>query len=230
MPLLTLAYKQFAFPCRLFTTFMGYFYIAMQKFLYSVVFILLLCTQLLSTTGCKKEYSFEGAAIDTTTIPTDTIPLPVDSTTSMDYKFPFCDSCKNMEGYNLWKWNYKTGNSFLCGNITAAVISPDRDAFTFFGPSACSLDTGVIFTVYLDDIKLNKDLSDITISKVLFYYYDNVSRNDIFTAEKYMMMTLTIDSYDYATGIAKGRFYGAADRKDAAIALIEDGKYEVQFK
>ena len=44
------------------------------------------------------------------------------------------------------------------------------------------------------------------------------------------MMTLTIDSYDYATGIAKGRFYGAADRKNATVALIEDGKYEVQFK
>ncbi len=201
----------------------------MQKIIHSILFILLLCMQLSGTTGCIKEYSFEGAAVDTTAIPNDTIPQPVDSATNAGYQFPFCDSCKNIAEYSFMKWSYKTGNSILCGNITAAIPSPERNAFTFFGPSACSRDTGIIFTVYLNDIKLNKDLSNITINKVFFYYYDNVSQNDIFISENYMMMTITIDSYDYATGIAKGRFYGITNRKDTAIALIEDGKYEVQF-
>lgn len=202
----------------------------MQKILYSVLIILLLCTQLPGTMGCIKEYSFEGAVVDTTIIPTDTIPLPVDSTTNMEYEFPVCDSCKNIEGYNLGKWSYKTGKSVLCGNITAAIRSPDSSAFTFFGPSACSLDTGVIFTVYLDENKLNKDLSNIGSSKVIFYYYDNVSHKDIFTSENYAMITVTIDSYNHATGIARGRFYGITIRKDASAATIEDGKYEVKFK
>src|SRR5204863_5277369 len=109
----------------------------------SFAFILVPQILLILAVGCKKDYSCEGCH-STTTI--DSIALSVSPGT-----FPQCSLCHPADELLLSTWNFKTRNSFLCGIVSAAGagIDPEKKAFTFFGPSACSIDTGLVMTVYL---------------------------------------------------------------------------------
>src|SRR5215203_428684 len=139
-----------------------------RKLLYIIPACVLLF-QLLSYQSCVKEYSYEGSPVDT--IPAhDSIP---DDTTVNKFVFPYCSGCDGKDDYIFGTWNFKYDTSFFCGNITRAIIEPEhRMAFTFFGPSACSTDTGLIMTVYLD-APLNADASNILVHHVIFQYYNN---------------------------------------------------------
>src|SRR5687767_3572553 len=81
--------------------------------------------------GCIKEYSLEGGLIN------DTIAVP-DTTVRPKISFPSCAGCRNMDDFILTGWNFKYDTFLLCGSVTDAVITPERNGFTFFGPSACS--------------------------------------------------------------------------------------------
>src|SRR6516162_1964616 len=122
-------------------------------FLLSCLFILTL-----QNTGCVKEYSFEGAPHDT--IPADTIPIDtLDTTvTTPVIVFPQCASCKGINQVALGHWSFKIGDTYLCGSFTSSGFFSglSKMNFTFFGPSACSVDTGIVVSVYLQ-VPLDQD-------------------------------------------------------------------------
>jgi hypothetical protein len=188
--------------------------------------ILLVCMFMLIIAGCSKEYSYEGGEI--TELPTDSIP-GTDTIIDDTIKFPVCDACKEMAEPILSTWSFKYGTSFLCGNITSAILSPDRTAFTFFGPSACSLDTGLVMTVYLNK-QLDRDISNVFAVKALFQYYDNATGPNIFLSDQVNKIDLMITSYDDETGIAKGIFSGISGTYQNGTATIKEGNFQIQFQ
>lgn len=196
-----------------------------RQLLYIGCAFLFLCVQVTGFSGCVKEYSYEGGpAIDTTldSIPSDTISKDA-------IVFPVCAECKDAGDILPSTWNFKYDISFICGNITNAIISPERNGFTFFGPSACSLDSGLVMTVYLSSGFLDADKVNITTDRVIFEYYDNVTLTDIFVTAQLGTFSLTIDAYEYATGIAKGSFSGYVPAKNGDVVQIKDGKFQVKF-
>ena len=189
-----------------------------SKLLYITSLLFIFGVQPAGFSGCIKEYSYERPAIDS--LPEDTTANPV--------IFPHCPACNGQDDFLLSTWNFKYDTSFICGNITRAINSPDHSAFTFFGPSACSLDTGLIMTVYLN-APLIADTAGVAAQYVVFEYYNNKGTQDIFVSFKLVPFSLTIDTYTQATGIAKGRFSGYVDTDRHTTALIKDGKFEIQF-
>ena len=195
-----------------------------RKRYYFLVFFLCLQTALL--TGCKKEYSCEGC-IPTTQliIQHDSVFVPPVIITS----FPACSLCKATDDIVLGKWNFKTGNTFLCGSVDAAGIDYAKIAFTFFGPSACSIDTGLVMTIYLP-LALDGDRFNITTTKAAFFYYDNHAPKDIFISQPATLFSVTLESFIYATGIATGTFKGTVFKANGDTAVIKDGKFKVKVK
>ena len=199
----------------------------LRKLLYIIGVIFILYLQLPGLSGCVKEYSYEGGPTGNTLPVNDTITIP--DTIRPQISFPFCSGCRGMDDFILSKWSFKHDTSLLCGTVTDAVITPERNGFTFFGPSACSADTGLVMTVFLNADALNRDRSNITTNLVTFQYYDNTTFSDIFNSGL-RSVSFTIDNYVHATGIAKGRFTGTVRTKDSTAAAIADGKFEIKFR
>ncbi len=151
----------------------------LRKLLHITRIIFVFYIELTGFSGCIKEYSFEGGPTNDTIPVQDTIPIQ-DTTVMPQMSFPFCAGCKSMDDFTLSTWNFKYDTSLLCGTVTNAVITPERNGFTFFGPSVCSADTGLVMTVFLDAKALDRDRSNITTNNVIFQYYDNTTFFDIF--------------------------------------------------
>jgi len=191
------------------------------KSYYFFVLLLVLPIVLLHTTGCQKDYSYEGG--DTTAIISDsTVPPPLT-------EFPNCSSCKVTDELTLAKWNFKTGNSYLCGGVDKSGFIGVNKTFTFFGPSACSIDTGLVMTVYLP-IALDQDRFNIITNRAAFYYYDNNAPKDIFISQATALFTVNLQSFIYATGIATGTFNGTVLKPNGDTAYIADGKFKVKLR
>ena len=178
---------------------------------------------LLHSTGCKKEYSYEGG--DSLIIKHDTVIVPVPPAP----EFPACSSCRESDATEEARWNFKMDNSFFCGVIDTGIITSDKNAFTFFGPSTCSIDTGLVITAYFEPEKLTSDKHNITTNKVAFYYYQHGAPY-IFISERSTNFSITIESFIYATGIATGTFKGGVARANGIITYIKDGKFKVRFR
>ncbi|MEO8568023.1 MAG: hypothetical protein ABI419_02765 [Ginsengibacter sp.] len=171
-----------------------------------------------------KEYSYEGGPL------IDTIPAPThDTTVKPGTTFPFCAGCSSVNTSTVLFWSFKYDTSLLCGSITNSVITPARSGFTFFGPSTCSSDTGLVMTVFLDTDSLNRDRLHITSNNASLEYYDNTVSSDIFISNHHSI-SFTIDSYVHNTGIATGTFNGLVKTKDSSLIVITDGKFTIQFK
>ncbi len=183
-----------------------------------IIFILYL--ELAGFSGCMKEYSFEGR---------NSTVLTNDTSVKSRITFPFCLGCRSMNDFISPGWNFKYDTSLLCGAVTGAVITPERNGFTFFGPSACSKDTGLVMTVFLNSDALDRDRSNITTNQVIFQYYDNSTFSDIFNSNR-LSVSFTIDTYQHSTRVAKGRFSGIVKTKDSTMAKIMDGKFSIKFK
>src|SRR3954462_8932421 len=154
-----------------------------------ILFVLVLL--LLQNEGCTKEYSFEGTNIDTIrTDTTDTIPSPPPATLSQ------CALCNPSDSLKLGQWSFKTRDVYMCGTFSNSGFfdGPDKTAFTFFGPSACSDDTGVVVSVYLP-VPLDGDRYDITTTKNAFYYYNHKDTADIFQTHASSVFSVTVQSY-----------------------------------
>ena len=190
------------------------------------VALLLLILSLLG--GCGKEYSYEGGAGPTIPI------IPVDTTSandsvSVDYEELFsCNSCIASDTLAQWEWSFKTGNSLLCGKSDTAILNPERNSFTFFGPSTCAADSGLIFTVYLEPNVLDRDITNLDASHAIFYYYDT-NGPYVLTSHYDRPFSLTIKSYVHATGIATGNFSGVGYRQDSSVINITDGKFKIKL-
>ncbi len=196
----------------------------LRKFLYKSFLILVTYLQVAGFYSCSKEYSYEGG------LPVDTIPIPINDTIVKPVNnFPFCPGCNSINTSAALFWSFRYDTSLLCGSITNSVITPDRNGFTFFGPSTCSLDTGLIMTVFLDPDSLNMDRLNITTSNASLEYYDNTTLSDMFISNRHLL-SFTIESYVHNSGIAKGTFTGMVKNKDSTLTPISNGKFTIQFK
>lgn len=185
----------------------------------SLIFLVII---LLSAPGCIKDYSFEGETIKDSTTKEDPVP-------PSGFTLPVCSSCVGRDSLLLSKWSFKTDSTLICGTVTNAIISPDRTAFTFFGPSACSADTGLVMTVYLNGVVLDGNKSGISTERVIFEYYER-GKPDILLSRPLPGFTLDITRYDHQTGIASGSFGGYAATQKGDVILIKAGKFQIKFQ
>lgn len=121
---------------------------------------------MLQNTGGYKEYILEGN--DTARIIRDTSrPVPV----GIVKDFPGCSLCNPSEDLSTGQWSFRAGNSFLCGGVTNSgfIGGYSKQDFTLFGPSACSLDTGLVLAAYLS-VPLDHDRFNLTTDQSAFYY------------------------------------------------------------
>lgn len=180
---------------------------------------------MLQNTGCYKEYSFEGR--DTARIVRDTAsPAPV-----VVKEFPTCSLCNPSNDLSVGQWNFRTGNSFLCGGVTNSgfIGGYSKKDFTLFGPSACSVDTGLVISAYLSE-PLDRDRFNLTTDQTAFYYYDDHAVKDILISLLPAPFSVTVQSFIYATGIATGTFSGTVYKANGDTAIITDGKFKVKLK
>lgn len=173
--------------------------------------------------GCAKEYSFEGGAMPP---PRDTIINPPPPPPPA---VPVCAACNSNQGSSLPQWKFKAGNWVVCGNADTAIALGNRTTFTFFGSSACSVDTGMVITVYLNGDTLNRDLQNIQAGSAAFYCYDRVTPSYIFMSQGSITFSVTIDRYTHSTGIVTGTFRGNVLRPSGAAASIDSGRYTVKL-
>lgn len=187
----------------------------------------------LLTTGivsCEKDYSYEGGGDGSPVIinPEDTA-HHTDTTVIDPAAVHDCNTCDETHGVLTGTWSFVTGSSFVCGEIdTAFVLNHERTMLTFFGPSFCGADSGLIFTVYLP-AGLDRDRINLQASSTAFYYYR--------TAHPYILMPdpsnpfhLTFTSYNHSTRIASGIFSGVAIQQDGVKVAVTNGKFSCEIR
>lgn len=175
------------------------------------VFLLFYC-------GCSKEYSYEASPVSTTN---DTVVILVQ---------PYiCPACIGNESFQENKWSFRDNGLVRCGEIDTAIANPTRTGFTFYGPSACSKDTGIIMTILLDTLHLNRDISNVTYSRSAFYYYDNIGNSYIYMNRQQSPFTVTIESYTHIDRMITGSFSGFGYRATVGGASINSGKFKVRL-
>jgi hypothetical protein len=187
----------------------------------------LLSLLLVSSIGClKEEYSYEGGAVppvdstDTTSI-TDTT-----ETTNTVLKCTLCQPATTVPSMH-WLFMYN-GVSALCGRVTKAVLSPEKNAMTFFGPSACSIDTGLIMTVFFDTL-LNQDRENVRAARAVLQYYIKNSADDVFHSLQ-PDVTLIVDRFVQETKTATGHFNGSAFTPSGTRVSVESGIFNITFQ
>ncbi len=181
---------------------------------------------LVQNTGCYKEYSFEG--IDTARVVRDSVsPAPV----PIVKEFPNCSLCDVNAILSVGEWSFRTGNSFLCGGVTNSgfIGGYSRTDFTLFGPSACSVDTGLVISAYLS-VPLDRNRVNLTTNRTAFYYYDHHAPKDILAGLPPAEFSVNVESFTYATGIVTGTFQGTVYKANGDTAIITDGKFKVSLK
>jgi hypothetical protein len=179
--------------------------------------ILILLAMLVS--GCAREYSFEGAD-----------PPPQQDTTSTPGGLPgpqpiICPSCTGNETYQENRWSLSIGSNNFCGIIDTTIALPARTGFTFYGPSACSNDSGMVITIYLNGDTLNHNLQSLNLYRNGFYYYDNLTPSYLVITQPGQPFTVFIESYDHSTRLIKGSFYGFAGTSSGGSAPVSNGKF-----
>lgn len=179
---------------------------------------------LLQNSSCSKEYSYEGGDSLSYHPILDSLPSggPVG-------EFPICSLCRPTDQTALGSWNFISGNSYLCGTTTNSGFMGGytRTEFTFFGPSACSIDTGIVVSVSLP-VPLDRDRHNIVSNQSAFYYYDHKSAYDIFDSDPMRAaFTVTVQSYTYSTGVTIGSFYGTVFKPNGDTAYVASGRYRV---
>ena len=188
---------------------------------YPILLFFLLPILLLQNTRCAKEYSFEGAKVDSlSTGGGDTVISQIPTASSQ------CSLCNPSDPIVLGHWSFKTGNVYQCGTFTNSGFfnGQSKTDFTFFGPSACSIDTGIVVSVYLP-VALNRDQFNLTTQQTAFYYYDHHATADIYQSRHTAVFSVTVQSFIYATGIATGTFSGTVFAANGDSATITEGRF-----
>lgn len=211
--------------------FLEHRYMNFLRIYYFIALFFLLPALLVQNTGCEKEYSYEGG--DTATIINPVVPVPGPIAVAADTtdEFPVCLLCDSAKDPALGTWSFKRGKSYLCGGITTSGFfgGYSKTDITFFGPSACSNDTGLVMSVFLP-VPLDRNRYNITAERVAFYYYDNNSSKDILISAPEKVFTLTLQSFTLSTGIAIGTFSGTVFKANGDTAFVANGKYQVLIK
>jgi hypothetical protein len=181
--------------------------------------------------ACSREYSFEqnpSAGIIADTIQRGDTTKPADTVKNTNINFPVCSSCIEKNDPDLSTWSFKTGNNFLCGVVDTAILNYERTSFTFFGPSFCAGDTGLIFTVYMSPYILKQDTYNFTVPYAVYYYY-HTGTPHILSSQTNQPFKLTITSYIHSTRIATGIFSGTAFTVDNKPVTIHSGKFKIKL-
>jgi hypothetical protein len=182
------------------------------------IYILYSLFFLLSIAGCKKEYSYEGG----------NVPVIRDSVINNTPKPHTCSSCIGADNYIEGKWSFYNADAFYCGIIDTAIATPDRNGFTFFGPSSCSLDSGLVLTINIEPNFLTKDLFNVTTIRAGLYYYDNIGLTHPFVTQPGFTFSFIIDSYIHQTKMMTGRFSGTVFKPNGEATNLF-GKYKVKM-
>ena len=188
----------------------------MTRFLIILFFII---SEIAIIISCAKEYSYEGG------------PDPVivrDSVITNSPNTYVCTSCLGTDGFILSKWNFYNNNDFYCGKIDTAIATPDRTGFTFFGPSSCSIDSGLVLTINISPTALTNDIFNLTTAKASMYYYDNIGNTHPFISQTGYTFTFTIDSYIHQTRIMTGTYSGNVFKPNGQNTTIK-GKYKLRI-
>jgi hypothetical protein len=188
----------------------------MRKF-----FLFTILLWLLISFSCSKEYSFEGGGNPP---PADTIPPPPPPP-----PFPVCPACTNVTEPALDEWSFKSGSWKVCGTADSAIALGNRTAFTFFGPSACSADTGMAITIYLINDTLNHDIHNLSNNRAAFYCYERITPSYIFMSQSGSNFSAAITRYDHAAHTISGTFSGNVMRSNGSGAGVESGKFNVKL-
>ena len=185
--------------------------------------------------ACNKELSFEGNSISNTPLPGNTVTPPspvIRSNVDSSIKFPYCVSCDSTNASFIdGRWSFRNYSSFLCGSITKATFLNERHSFTFTGPSSCSTDT--IFYVFASfaPVVFNTDLSGISTNNVVMEYYKPNDPNKILSVGwNPKTITMTIDTFDYATNNITGRISGYAFTAKGDSSYINLGKFKAKVQ
>jgi hypothetical protein len=194
---------------------------------YSILLIMLV--SFLIANRCVKEYSYEGG--DTAPTGNDTAlppPPPPPPPPPANPDFLYCDRCEGHDKFEENWWSFKAGNSFVCGRMDTAIMNADRTAFTFFGPIACSMDTSMAVSVYLEPHKLDKSQQGLSVPHVAFYFTKYGLPDHLLTNRPGTPFSFTIDSYDHITKMTVGTFKGNAFKPDGTTLPVE-GKFMVRL-
>lgn len=143
------------------------------------------------------------------------------------FHVPACLSCGIPDQQKVW--SFEIGASKLCGVVTDAVTTPDNTAFTFFGPSACSRDTGIIIEAFFG-IPFNRDLYKIRSVHASIQYYDNVTLSNVFTSWYVSGFAITVDTFSFSARQVSGRFQGLVTTPKGDTAYITAGKFRTPFR
>jgi hypothetical protein len=169
--------------------------------------------------SCKKEYSYEGGPAATVIIDSGAVNTP---------KPYICPSCIGTDNFIDGKWSFYNGNDFYCGIIDTAISTPARNAFTFFGPSSCSADSGLVLTINTEPALLNQDVFNSTTTKVGMYYYDHVAHSYPFMTQPGYQFSVTIESYINQTRVMTGRFSGTVFKAGGGQTSLQ-GKFKIKI-
>lgn len=176
-----------------------------------------------TTTGCTKEYSYEQKPIDTTAS-VDTVP-----SRSPEPALSSCALC-NYDVQPDSSWRFSIEGVTFCGKTDGAVALQQRTSFTFFGPSACSIDSGFVATVRLEDQTqaLTSDQQNIK-ARLTCYYYDKVGSTYPFMSPMGDYLILNIANYNHQTGIAVGTFGGIVETNNGVRKEVRDGHFRIRL-
>ena len=195
----------------------------LKKLTVKAIINALLLLSAINYIGCSKEYSYEGGSVNITH---DSLPPPP----PVIHELPLCSLCAAYpDPLELNQWSLKAGNSSACGILDTAIINLERTAFTFFGPSACSRDTGLVMTVYVENETLNHDITNLSINRVAFYYYDRVTPSYIYMSGHNIAFSVQIDSYKHQTRILTGSFRGSVLRTNGNASSITEGRFKIKL-
>ncbi len=182
-----------------------------------LVFVMLMLT----FTACEKDYSYEGGGMS----PLPPPPVQPDSASLPAPVFlPPCNACEIDPTTDSTWWNLVFDGKTMCGGVTRAIVTADKTGFTFFGPSKCSPDTGLVMSVALNNDTLNRSKSNIVSRNVALEYYDNTTQTNFFESMR-QSITFTIASYDHSTKYARGTFQGEVKLKDSTVSAILNGNF-----
>ena len=179
--------------------------------------------------GCAKEYSYEGGPPPDTAAVPDPIGLPDTTGTLPPPPVAGCNSCAITDTSSASKWRFEVDGRQVCGFVTRAVLSPDADAMTFFGPSSCSRDSGLIITAYFQNQSLKEDQTNLTATQAELEYYDNTTLTDFLQSRSTHPFTVTIYQYSSQTGQATGHFSGRVVDKAGNPVEVTSGSFIIQF-
>jgi hypothetical protein len=197
-----------------------------RKFVTTATVVLALLAGMCNAGCFKEEYSYEGRSTPPadSTINTDTTTdIPLNNLPVLQ-----CHLCNN-DPVKSMQWRFMYGTKPLCGTATKAVMSPEKNALTFYGPSACSVDTGLIINAFFD-VLLDQSRSNVRAAQASFHYYNKNSADDVFRSLPAFPFTLVIDQYTPETKTAAGHFSGDAFTHTGLHIAVDSGTFLIRFE